>query len=724
MTSKAKPMLENSEDILWSTYLKAAEDEDRTRPREWEGNTGSILTFTGLFAATVAAFIIESYKSLSPDSGDRTVALLSQILAATANASTHDTVILAPAEPFTVPTTSIVTNALWFSSLLIALVCALLSTLVQQWSRDYVRDISRRRVLHESLRHRAYNHIYIRMGVNRYGMDQFVSWIVALVHLSVFLFASGLLVFLYPINPIVAGIATGVLGLFTSIYIIASLQPLLDRSCPYRTPVTYLIACAYQITLQKWWIDPRLWLHNKPGESQGNLRYIVARQYQGPQDHFLTDRRFLFAWEHSYPHVTSETFEDLLKGLPSIIQLHSNWRELVSYLCADDHMMGRLSDYLRRSHPAFWNKDQSYSAVDNRIFVLVSFLSRRMFALEVERCGESTENDVFTSSHCLQILGSVSSFATVNGPSQLSASLCLSHARWSFLKLCKDALEKDVPAPAGRKEGAPSLFDQTSRNDFRLHDNSLSDLLLRLTTGFYNGYTWIQSSTSHLLPLHDHDCCKSPDAALTHPSGLAHVAACNALSTIADLLASADDQRNNGEWLMHEPLLHWDSTLPMAENAHQNIPSSDFISTLRSAGLHAWLDPGSNFTTGPAVGPNYDFLTKTPYGQVCVHALRKLAQNVDLAAYRTQSGTMSPLIPPQLPSSTLDRILAPPHDAHVIHNPLTAPPLSLLPEVTAMLEQSDTPGATELRTVMVDQQQDGLNSPSFSREEGNVWHDA
>ena len=38
----------------------------------------------GLFSAVATAFIIESYKTLSPDSGDQTVALLSQLLSATA----------------------------------------------------------------------------------------------------------------------------------------------------------------------------------------------------------------------------------------------------------------------------------------------------------------------------------------------------------------------------------------------------------------------------------------------------------------------------------------------------------------------------------------------------------------------------------------------------------------------------------------------------------------
>ncbi|KZV60238.1 hypothetical protein PENSPDRAFT_718447, partial [Peniophora sp. CONT] len=157
------------DDLLWKTYLDAAKNEDRARLQNWDGSTTGILTFTGLFAATVAAFVVESYQMLSMDSGDRTVVLLEQLLAATANASSHTPTLIPSVEPFSPSLAAIATNTLWSLSLIISLICALLSTLVQEWSRNYVRDISRRQVLHESLRDIAFKHIYICMGVDNYG---------------------------------------------------------------------------------------------------------------------------------------------------------------------------------------------------------------------------------------------------------------------------------------------------------------------------------------------------------------------------------------------------------------------------------------------------------------------------------------------------------------------------------------------------------------------------
>ncbi|KAI0319074.1 hypothetical protein OF83DRAFT_1041691, partial [Amylostereum chailletii] len=99
----------------------------------WKGDADGILIFTGLFSATVAAFIVESYKLLEPDSGDATVVLLSQLVAIV-NGSQP---LTSPSAPFSAPRSIIDVNILWFFSLIFSLTCALGATLVQQWTRNY-----------------------------------------------------------------------------------------------------------------------------------------------------------------------------------------------------------------------------------------------------------------------------------------------------------------------------------------------------------------------------------------------------------------------------------------------------------------------------------------------------------------------------------------------------------------------------------------------------------
>ncbi|TDL27687.1 hypothetical protein BD410DRAFT_713455, partial [Rickenella mellea] len=124
---------------MWSLYLAEAEKVDKALVERWTGDMDGILIFAGLFSASVTAFIIESYKKLSPDSGDTTVALLMQISSQLVAISNGTNLNAAPPPSTNIqfqPTSSMVAvNILWFLSLALALICALSATLVQQWAR-------------------------------------------------------------------------------------------------------------------------------------------------------------------------------------------------------------------------------------------------------------------------------------------------------------------------------------------------------------------------------------------------------------------------------------------------------------------------------------------------------------------------------------------------------------------------------------------------------------
>ncbi|KAI0031452.1 hypothetical protein K488DRAFT_9727, partial [Vararia minispora EC-137] len=124
-------------DKFWNLYLRNAEEEDKVNIENWKGDTDGILIFTGLFAVVVAAFFIDTYKQLSPNSGDETVVLLRQIAAAS-NGMPIPTPDHSP-DNFTPPTTVVVVNILWFLSLVFSLLCAFGATLVQYWARNFQR---------------------------------------------------------------------------------------------------------------------------------------------------------------------------------------------------------------------------------------------------------------------------------------------------------------------------------------------------------------------------------------------------------------------------------------------------------------------------------------------------------------------------------------------------------------------------------------------------------
>ncbi|KAI9438975.1 hypothetical protein H4582DRAFT_106978 [Lactarius indigo] len=229
----------DSSDGLWSMYLTEAEKQDTEVIESWKGDTNGILVFTGLFSATVAAFLVESYKKLSPDSGDTTNALLAQIsaqLVSISNGTPLASVVLPNAQTFKPTASAVRVNVLWFLSLILSLNCALSATLMQQWARRYQELAHRRGAFHRRGRMRA----YIFEGINKFAMARAVATMPTLLHISVFLFFAGLIDFLLPIYTTVAYSTLGSIAAFTFAYAILTVLPNIYLNCPYRTPLSGL----------------------------------------------------------------------------------------------------------------------------------------------------------------------------------------------------------------------------------------------------------------------------------------------------------------------------------------------------------------------------------------------------------------------------------------------------------------------------------------------------
>ncbi|KZV65610.1 hypothetical protein PENSPDRAFT_689689 [Peniophora sp. CONT] len=221
------------QDKFWSLYLSDAEKYDKLRMESWKGDTDGILIFTGLFAATVATFVVASYDLLSPNSNDETVILLKQLVSLS-----NDTQPQPMSEStFAPPVSAIWINSLWFGSLFVALSCALAATLVQQWIRRYGHDVQRR----GPPRIRGPIHVFLSMGVRRFGMDHAVASIVTLLHLAVWLFFGGLVIYMSAANNIMAYVVVGGMGAGALCYLFLSILPLVCPDSPYTTPFTPLL---------------------------------------------------------------------------------------------------------------------------------------------------------------------------------------------------------------------------------------------------------------------------------------------------------------------------------------------------------------------------------------------------------------------------------------------------------------------------------------------------
>ncbi|KAF8172619.1 hypothetical protein K438DRAFT_1529418, partial [Mycena galopus ATCC 62051] len=97
---------------IWSTYIGEAERYDAALVESWKADMEGMLIFSGLFSASLTAFLIESYKTLQPDSGDLTVAAITQISQQLAAIAGGESFVLQTAAPFTPTAASLVCNAL------------------------------------------------------------------------------------------------------------------------------------------------------------------------------------------------------------------------------------------------------------------------------------------------------------------------------------------------------------------------------------------------------------------------------------------------------------------------------------------------------------------------------------------------------------------------------------------------------------------------------------
>ena len=146
-------------------------------------------------------------------------------------------ILAAPARPppFSPPNYAVWVNSLWFLSLAISLTCALLATLLQQWARRYLTVTHQPR---HSPHKRARICAFLADGVDKLHLPWAVETLPTLLHLSLFLFFSGLLVFLFNIHHTVFSVVAWWVGLSVGIYGCITLMPIFRPDSPYYSPLS------------------------------------------------------------------------------------------------------------------------------------------------------------------------------------------------------------------------------------------------------------------------------------------------------------------------------------------------------------------------------------------------------------------------------------------------------------------------------------------------------
>jgi len=114
----------------------------------------------------------------------------------------------------------------------IAIVSAFYVMLVQQWIRRYNQTLAELASDQERVRSCLF------IGTQKYKMSHAIGLIPLPLHISVFLFFAGLIVFLFSISHVIAVVLTVAVVFIGFLYAVLTILPSTDDICPYFTPMS------------------------------------------------------------------------------------------------------------------------------------------------------------------------------------------------------------------------------------------------------------------------------------------------------------------------------------------------------------------------------------------------------------------------------------------------------------------------------------------------------
>ncbi|KAF9024763.1 hypothetical protein BDZ89DRAFT_113513 [Hymenopellis radicata] len=226
---------------VWRMCLDEFQIFDADLSEDARDTVDVLLVFAGLFSAVVTAFLIQAADKLEPDYVQLSSSILFEILVvqrALANGSAVDLdpVISSPDALQFMPTHSqLWINGLWYTSLSLSLITALVAVLAKQWLHQYTAMTSGTPLDRSLLRQYRYE------GLQAWKVPLIIGLLPVLMHLSLGLFFLGLVVYLLQLY----GPFAYVTGLFTLVtyaaYFATHFFSAVYPQCPYKTPLSNLL---------------------------------------------------------------------------------------------------------------------------------------------------------------------------------------------------------------------------------------------------------------------------------------------------------------------------------------------------------------------------------------------------------------------------------------------------------------------------------------------------
>ncbi|CAE6391015.1 unnamed protein product [Rhizoctonia solani] len=260
---------------VWKTYVKESDEFDQDLVEGWNRQiTGrhsqqvvlllcvfpsltSIIArctvFAALFSAISTTFVLESSKQLQEDPADATAQTLETIsqtllLIAQGNqsllprsTSLADTL---QDDEFAPNWIAVCINVLWFLSLALSVAASLIAMLAKEWCYLFMSGRTGQPCLQARRRQQRWDAMVM------WKMPELLMFLPSLMHLSLFLFAVGLSIYLWEMHFGVALPVILVTLSVMSVYLASSILPFLYEFCPYTTATSRFIKGIYDTFLR------------------------------------------------------------------------------------------------------------------------------------------------------------------------------------------------------------------------------------------------------------------------------------------------------------------------------------------------------------------------------------------------------------------------------------------------------------------------------------------
>ncbi|KAF9042786.1 hypothetical protein BDZ89DRAFT_1128398 [Hymenopellis radicata] len=226
---------------VWRMYVEEAAAYDANMVGQSRDGLDVMLVFAGLFSAVVTSFLVQVSQSLQADYAQMSAVLLHDLifiqlsLADGVSAANITRPSVNPAQAYVADGITVWVNGLWVVSLTASLVVALIAVLAKQWLHHYVAPPSGTPRLRSHIRHFRF------MGLERWHVRIIIGVLPIIMHISLTLFLSGLVLYFVPLRQALAWTVGVITIIVFLLYFVANAMPFFSPQCPYKTLLTEAI---------------------------------------------------------------------------------------------------------------------------------------------------------------------------------------------------------------------------------------------------------------------------------------------------------------------------------------------------------------------------------------------------------------------------------------------------------------------------------------------------